>query len=424
MWKPADGRSAGRPIACLVLCLAALIARRPDALCLPQFWAEDGPVFFQPAFDGRGAAALLEPYAGYLHLFPRLVAWAWAATTAPPEYTPLVFNATALLVAGVCVWLFTLPLGRALLPSDGLRLALALLFVLANPAVETYGNLTNLHWWMALGSVVVLSVPLAGRWIVPLACGLVGLTALSAPLTFLFVPVALLTALCGGSRYRAVGLTLLLGVALQGCARLLLAGEEPALPSGRTVGEITRFTLDAGYATLVQLVPGYRVATELEDHHRVIGLVSAGLLFALLVGRALWPWRRRQAVLVVGDVYLLASASVLAVLTRWHTWPSLYLLRTPIPYGGRYAFLPYAACVFLLGLAVQQGLGAPAWRARLAVSVLFVTAAVCGVGNRPPMVEFADLEWGKRVRQAREQRGATIPINPKGWTVELRTAPP
>jgi hypothetical protein len=398
-----------------------VFARRPEALLLAQFWAEDGSEFYQSALDSRPLAALLQPYAGYLHVFPRLVAW--ASTLFAAECAPVIFNVVAIFVAGACVWLFALPLARPVIAGDGLRLALCLLFILGNPAVETYGTLTNVHWWLCLGTLVLVSAPLEGRWLVPLACLVVGLSALSSPLPVLLAPLVVLTIVVGGRRYRAAGITLLICAALQVLARLFLSGEEPKLPGQQNVGSVIMYTLDACQSTLLQVIPGYELATRLHEWHRQAGWLLAGGFFIGLVVRALRPWCRHQGVLVAGAVYVLAVMSLVAVLTRFHTWPSEYLLQSPIPLGGRYVFVPYAACIFLLGLAVQRSLGAPLLRIRALALTLLLAAFVLSVTGRPPMIALDNLEWPRRVREARHRGGkSTIPINPQGWTVELRIA--
>src|SRR3954469_5115510 len=53
--------------------LLVLVIRKTDSFSHPQFWAEDGPVFFLEA-DLSGWRSVLHPYSGYLHLIPRLVA--------------------------------------------------------------------------------------------------------------------------------------------------------------------------------------------------------------------------------------------------------------------------------------------------------------------------------------------------------------
>ena len=68
-----------------VVCGLVLYARMPDAFSHPQFWAEDGTIFFLDAHSG-GWRALLDPYSGYLHLIPRAVAW--LAELLPYELIP------------------------------------------------------------------------------------------------------------------------------------------------------------------------------------------------------------------------------------------------------------------------------------------------------------------------------------------------
>jgi hypothetical protein len=318
---------------------------------------------------------------------------------------------------------FALPLARPLIAGDALRMALCLLFVLGNPAVETYGNVANLHWWLCVGALVLVSVPLEGRCLVPLACAMVVVTTLSSPLPVLLVPLVLLTIVVGGRRYRATGISLLVGAALQLLARLYLTGEEPDLPDPRSIGEVILFTLDACRATLLQLLPGYELAARLHEWHEWAAWMLAGPLFVGLVGRALLPWCWRQGLLAGGAVYVLTMTSAVPVLTRYYTWPSAYLLRTPVPLGGRYAFVPYAACIFLLGLAVQRGLVTPTVRARAPMIALLLAVFVCSVAGRPPMIELDDLEWRKHASEARQRGEVTIPINPPGWTVKLKMAP-
>lgn len=67
--------------------LMILVARRPEAIFRAQFFAEDGKVFYLPTFFS-GPGLLFEPYAGYLIVFPRLIAY--AERLAPPAFAPMV----------------------------------------------------------------------------------------------------------------------------------------------------------------------------------------------------------------------------------------------------------------------------------------------------------------------------------------------
>src|SRR5688572_28586834 len=76
-----------------VVGFSILVSHRPDAVLTPQFWAEDGTLWYPQAYE-EGAASLWKPYNGYFHLVPRLVALVSQAF--PLEYAPLAFNLVAL----------------------------------------------------------------------------------------------------------------------------------------------------------------------------------------------------------------------------------------------------------------------------------------------------------------------------------------
>src|SRR5512139_1888487 len=78
------------------LLAALLLLRNPASLLHPQFWAEDGTLFFQQAFDSGFLSTVLQPASGYLHAFPRLVAG--LSLLFPMEQAPLVFNLAAFAV--------------------------------------------------------------------------------------------------------------------------------------------------------------------------------------------------------------------------------------------------------------------------------------------------------------------------------------
>jgi hypothetical protein len=59
----------------IALCLAIILYRKWDSFVNPQFWAEDGAIFFQGAHE-LGWSSILRPYAGYHHFLQRLLAYA------------------------------------------------------------------------------------------------------------------------------------------------------------------------------------------------------------------------------------------------------------------------------------------------------------------------------------------------------------
>jgi hypothetical protein len=126
--------------ALIVLVSAVLLAlRKPWALHTPQLWAEDGSIFLTQD-EQLGLRAWWEPYNGYLHLLPRMIAWL-ASHTADVAWWPAIYNGLAFAIN---VALFArLASRRVELPA---KPWLMLAFVLVVGTGEVLLNVTNLQW--------------------------------------------------------------------------------------------------------------------------------------------------------------------------------------------------------------------------------------------------------------------------------------
>ncbi|WP_369964073.1 hypothetical protein [Leifsonia sp. EB34] len=146
-----------RPVLLLValgLACALVAWLRLPAIAHDTFWAEDGRTFVSAAALG-GPRVLLQPYAGYLHTVPRLVAA--VVVLLPVSWSALATTAAACAIAGgLAVVVFVC--ARELVPWLPARLFVAGLTVLA-PLVprEVLGTLADLHslilwtlFWVAL----------------------------------------------------------------------------------------------------------------------------------------------------------------------------------------------------------------------------------------------------------------------------------
>lgn len=110
-----------------------------QGMLTPQFWAEDGNVFFVQQ-QATSWPLLFEPYAGYLNLVPRAVAWfasLFSATHAPAiyAYTALAIGAAALA-----------SLRHAAARADLHFLILLAAFAAMPVTSEVVGRLTNVQW--------------------------------------------------------------------------------------------------------------------------------------------------------------------------------------------------------------------------------------------------------------------------------------
>lgn len=139
-------RAIGFFAAAFTAVLTICFFRRPEMLLTPQFFAEDGSIFFRDAYQLPFWNSISLPVAGYYLFFPRLIAAA-AVKLGPLNMAPFLFNGASLLVAAAALSLPVLPAGRVLIASDPRR---ALVFTGAAllPYQECLGKLAYLQWYI------------------------------------------------------------------------------------------------------------------------------------------------------------------------------------------------------------------------------------------------------------------------------------
>ena len=150
-------------LACIA-CTGILFIRKPDAFLNPQFWAEDGTIFFKSALED-GWSSMLDRYSGYFHFYPRLIS-CLAVELFPIAYQPHIYNFAALL--GLLFVVSHLFVPRV---NVSFRFVLALLLVLAPTGTEVgvYGSeailvLTNTQWYLSLSLLLLLISRPPKRW--------------------------------------------------------------------------------------------------------------------------------------------------------------------------------------------------------------------------------------------------------------------
>ncbi|MBC1312189.1 hypothetical protein GNE88_14280, partial [Trichormus variabilis PNB] len=135
-------------IAMFIIGFILIITRRPDAILNPQFWAEDGTIFYAQAYNDGILKSLFSPYAGYLHTVPRLTA-AFSMFFSL-KAAPLVFNVIAITIQILPVNFLISSRFSKLIPKLNHRIALSLLYLALPGCYEINANLTNAQWHLAL----------------------------------------------------------------------------------------------------------------------------------------------------------------------------------------------------------------------------------------------------------------------------------
>ena len=164
-----------KPLNLFIALLATLIlaSRAPDALVAPEFWAEDGILYWKEQFVDP--FSLFMPSTGYLGIAPRLIAL--IADAFPAEIAPWLFN---YLTLATMFWLYFA------VASLEIRFVWVLPIIMA--AVPTSGeillNPTNLQWHLSLLLPLMAFSSLANHSRVLLA-----ITSLTGPFSIIALPI-------------------------------------------------------------------------------------------------------------------------------------------------------------------------------------------------------------------------------------------
>jgi hypothetical protein len=181
------GLSVRWQIAVFLFALFAVFTRLPGALLHAQFFAEDGWVWYQQAYNLGWARSLAITHGGYLQTLPRLVAA--ISLQFPLQWAPLVMNVAGAVIQVLPV---TALLSRRCAPWGPmpLRMLMAALYLAIPNAPEVHVVITNAMWHLAvLQLLLALSAPLGwqGR-IVDTLVFAVG--SVSGPFSLLLLPCA------------------------------------------------------------------------------------------------------------------------------------------------------------------------------------------------------------------------------------------
>jgi hypothetical protein len=391
------------------------LARQEGVAMVDTMWAEDGVIWLGQAVEEGSVEALLEPYQGYAHLLPRLLGAVGSAMSM--SFAAAFFSITAVLIVS-SLSLYVFRASSVAFPSVGDRLVITAFVVVVPAAIwEVTGNVTNLQWHLLFPCFWALLYEPRNRADVAAGSVVAGVTALSAPTSLLYVPLAaILFVQRGSAAFRVVA-----GVFL-GCAALQVLV---------ALGQGSPFAAETNPLELPGLF-GLRVGGSLLLGDRL--LLAAWPRWGWTIAIAAWapliaigvcglfrsPTRGRR-VAALAALYSLAFFSV-PVYIRGTS-----LLR-PVeevlkPHGSKWT----VASILLLATAVLvvlrwEGAGPVGRVARLLFLALLVvgTASTYRVDNdRSP-----GPRWSAGLSEAAErcQRGAPavgIPISPPGWVVRL-----
>jgi hypothetical protein len=150
-------------------------------------WAEDGTIFVNQA-RCLGISSLWVTYAGYFHLYPRLVAW--FSSLFDLEFTPLIFL-LGWFVAYVS--LIYVAVSRTLYYKfNVVEAGILVILMLAQPhSGEVFFTLTNAQWFMGAALAIYLLIPVKNKVSIYEEM-IILIAALTGPFALLLTPIMLM----------------------------------------------------------------------------------------------------------------------------------------------------------------------------------------------------------------------------------------
>ncbi|HVM00014.1 MAG TPA: hypothetical protein VM324_12045 [Egibacteraceae bacterium] len=418
---PSEGVGRWRPLglvlAAVATAAAALLQLGRQAVVAPWevMWAEDAAPYLT---DAR-ALPLLESvprtFHDYFHVYPRVVAE--LSTLFHPVRAAEIFVLAAAATAGaVAVTVYRASSGHVREPL--LRALLGALVVLSPVAGnELMNNLANLQWYFCLAAFWVLlwrpSTVLARVWQV----FLLAVAALSAPLTVVFVPLALLRVV---ARRRHPAELVAPVVFLAGTALQLVSMLRATLPAGPAFDAGLAVQTYAQRVALTALV-GDRHAGRLWEAHGwlwpVVAVLVLGAFVAYAAGRSKartrWP-ALAATVTSVGFLVVAVSGRAGWDTIVWDAGSQHFLM-------GRYLLVPVALAQAVVVLALDDAperVADGTWR-RLAAVVAGLLVFGAGADYTAVNQRSDGPEWRAGIAEAAEECRTTPGLE----AAEVKAAP-
>jgi hypothetical protein len=356
--------------------------RVPDAFRNPQFWAEDGGIFFQQNYI-EGPRALLMPYYDYLHFVPRLVAWLATPFGAVPA--PMLYLAAATILS---MWAaFT-----AATANIRHAWALGAAMLLVPHTGEAFATITGVQWLLAPVMALALATPTPEqRWARVNQFIYVCLAAPTGPFSVFAIPLALWRLYRDRSLY---GRSLSLIVLASAAAQIVVASLSFKLGSAQG-GNAFPLALLLTDRWLGELAHGFP-QTKTNWQALAVALVVVAVFSSLVKDRRV----------IFALLFLFALIGLAATELRFLGSPFWEHFLHPGGYD-RYFYIPRLVVIWSLILLILD----MRLRSILGVAAALVIVANCRLWYKFPL---PDLPWREGASRIDRGEAAKIAINPLG----------
>ena len=358
-------------------------------------------MYFQLSYLEGWRSVTTGQTAGYLTLFQWLVGN--FSTYFPVRLAPNIFNAAAIALTLVVVWLVTSP--RLPLPAKPL---LALAVVTVPAAFEELGTLANSQWIFPIGAFAILLMSPSKNWFVSAAeIAFVSIFSLTGPFSLLLLPVCGMQIILNRDDATAERRILILGGIVAGgaaieCIYILRNFAGALTPDLEPLPSSWQLWLVLPIARITAPI-GHTVLRTLGEEASLPIAVTVYCTIAYFAFRA--HYRAEKIAML-----LFAFAIIISGMLKDR-------LVLPIT-GMRYFYAAQVFSIWFFCCVPQSNRLREIFTGIVAIMLLILVLAGA---NRPRVAE--NSEWPAWSREIHSGLPVRIPTAPKGWFVTLPAAP-
>ncbi|EHI1107471.1 glucosyl transferase [Escherichia coli] len=406
--------------ALFAFCFIIMVMRRPDLISNPQFWAEDGKIWYAQAHNLGWFNSIILPQNGYYQTISKLTAA--ISLNFSLASAPLVMNIIAISIR--CTLVLFLMSNRVSCLSF-LNRAIISAFILFMPHLEeVHANITNTHWYLSTYLFFILISDRAesnlwkGHDILVMV-----ISGLSGPFIVFLAPILALRML---SESNGVGFVdkatnaikkislfeVIFGIIclIQLCTILISqSGDRSAAPLGASIPMLANILSSRVF---IGFLTSEKQSLHLWDQQNLNYLISVAgclvLIFLLIKGN----WKEKSAV-IFPFLMLFAALAKPMIHLELPQWP-----RIQFGAGQRYFVITSIFWVTCILFSVQH------LSNHLRITCTFLLAlfiAISGYQNFN-IHKLPDNRWDKEVVKYNDTpsgKRVILDINPKGWKIDL-----
>lgn len=370
---------------CFITVFAILALRNASLFFSAYLWAEDGPVFLRGGVINSWRS-LLTPYAGYLHLLPRICTISAVAVSRLAgqgiQMAPQIMQLFALLIEAFCLTFVCSERFSWLMKKKTGRLFTAVVFAACagSQCMEIWYTVTNLQWWCGLLIFWICMDSIYRRQLPDslFVTGMLSCIGLSTPLggiTVLVFSGLLLYRLACRQQIRRAELFRFALVLIPTVVQGILS-----VTQGRTQNGSIWTAVVYSLQTLLGTVPSvlyadlFQKICQQEHWYWRIAVITLGMCIWLALAVVFWMHKRMALLL-----YILGFVEICLLLSFYANTAAeaVFLVQA----GGRYLVLPQWAFLAAVCIALYDLLEHGIW----SMAGILTGALVCTCGLHFPI---------------------------------------